>query len=51
MSWAEAFRDVAIATLLVLGCLGMFTDTLEVLFRGWPPPHSKEEEETEEDQE
>jgi len=36
MTWAEAVCDIFVSLLVVIGVLGCFTNTLEVLFRGWP---------------
>jgi hypothetical protein len=36
MTWAQAIRDILVTLLIVAGVLGMFTNTLEILVRGWP---------------
>ena len=36
MNWPQAIRDILVTLLVVICALGMFTNTLEILLRGWP---------------
>ena len=36
MTWPEVIRDIVCTLLIVIGVLGFFTNTLEVISRGWP---------------
>ena len=36
MTSAQAIRDILVTLLIVAGVLGMFTNVLEILVRGWP---------------